>query len=186
MYKLVLKGKEMEPIFLEDEKGKVVLEAYLQNKSVRLVANNQAFNTGDIKTIFLVEKSRAEKYSRNTTKQENEYSDFRKKMLALTLEQRSQIMRIPKMVWSSHTTESMPEDIKEKIKSIQLQYFTENPNCMYCNPIKYEHLIPKPRPSILSKDKMKSVGDLTPVSMLGFISNIIQRDLLDSKEQLIN
>jgi hypothetical protein len=181
MYKIIFKGRDIEPIFLEDDKGKIVWDTWTSDINTRIVSGNHAFYTGDIKFINKVAKSESES-AKDPVKQSQEYSEFRRKMLSLTIKQRAEILRIPKMVWASHTLEPMPEEIKEQIKSIQLEYLTENPNCIYCNPIKYQHLIPKPIPSIVSKDKMKCIKDVTPVSMMGFISNIIQADLIDSKK----
>lgn len=177
MYKLTFKGRDAEPIFLEDEKGKVILDLYLNNKSSRLIANNQAFNTGDIKSIFLVEKSRSETFSQNTINQELEYDVFRKKMLSLSLESRSKILRIPKIVWQANTQDEMTNDIKEEIIKRQFKYFTEHPNCIYSNPACYRDLIPKPISVFLGKDKAKHINQIVGGSMMRFIEDAVRTDL---------
>jgi len=176
MYKLVFKGSGIDPIFLEDEKGKVIMDAYLNNKSMRLIANNQAFNTSDIKTIHLVEKSRSEKYARNTSSEEQEYAEFRKKMLSLPIEKRANILRIPKLVWSSNTDTEMTDEVKKKIIERQLAYFKENPNCIYTNPTVYKDLIPQKR-EVPVRDGVKSINSIIGASMLRFIGNAIATDL---------
>lgn len=176
MYKLTFKGKDSEPLFLDDEKGKAVLDAYLQNKSVRLVANNQAFNTGDIKSIFLVEKNRSEIYAPSTQNKELEYNTFRKKMLTLSLEERSKILRFAKIVWEATTDEPITETAKEKIRARQLEYFEKHPNCIYANPACYRDLIPVRRETLV-RDGVKHINQIVGASMLRFIENAISTDL---------
>ena len=176
MYKITFKGKDIEPVFVEDEKGKQVWDIWLQNKTARIVVNNSAFSTSDIKNISLMEKTRAEIYKPETTQQNADYDSFRKKMLSLSIEQRAQILRIPKLVWESSTNEIMTDEVKEKIKARQLAYFKENPNCIYTNPHAYQDLIPRNNfaPSF---DGVKKISNLVGASMLGLISNAIATDL---------
>jgi hypothetical protein len=176
MYKLIFRGKDIDPLYLEDEKGKVLLDAYLQNKSVRLMAGGQAFSTSDIKSIFQIQKSKAETYQK-PVEQENQYLEFRKKMLSLTLEQRSGILRFPKMIWKSITTDEMPQSIKDEIKKRQKSYFEENQNCIYANPKVYRDLMPLPH-MVKKPDGMKSVQELLPLSMLRFIENAVHTDII--------
>ncbi len=176
MYKLTFKGKDIEPIFLDDEKGKAVMDAYLGNKSVRLVANNQAFNTSDIKTIHLVEKTRSEMYARDTSNPNREYDEFRKKMLSLSFEQRANILRLPKIVWQASTDQEMTDDVKEKIKARQLTYFQEHPKCIYANPHCYQDLVPKRNGEVI-RDGVKNINQIVGASMLRFVENAIATDL---------
>jgi hypothetical protein len=175
MYKITFKGRDIEPIFLEDEKGKVVLNAYLENKTLRLVADNQVFNTGDIKFIRLVDKGRSETNCRDTTKQSTDYDCFRSKMLSLSPEQRANILRFPKLVWKSCCGEEMPEQVKDEIRDRQLKYFIQNPNCIYANPAIYRDLIPKRLPRA-DKKGIQSVGEMVGLSMMRVIENAIITD----------
>jgi hypothetical protein len=180
MYKLIFKGTGIDPMFLDDEKGKVILESYLSNKSIRIMAAGQAFSTSDVKAIFKVERSNSE-MAKPATSQENEYLEFRKKMLNLTIEKRAEILRIPKMIWQSISGEDMTEEVKQEIKKRQLAYFKENPNCIYANPKIYRDIMPLAREDNFKRDQMKKIKGLIAPSLMRFIENAIQTDLQYSK-----
>lgn len=176
MYKIIFKTRDTEPLTVSDEKGKRVWELWLDDKRTRIVINDFAFNTVDIKSIRKGEETKA-KENHVPKKVMDDYDDFRKKMLSLSLEARSAIMRIPNMVWGSHTQKVMPDEVKVKIQEIQLNYFKENPNCIFTNPSQYQDLIEKKVLSFTQKDSFDSISDVIPVSMLNFVGNIIATDL---------
>lgn len=175
MYKLIFKGRDIDPIFIDDEKGKQVWQAWVDNKQARMVLGNTAFYSGDIKQITKVVKTEAET-ARVVDKEEKQYLDFREKMLSLSLEKRANIMRIANMVWKSHTKDEMPENIKAEIKARQLAYFKENPKCIYANPKIYKDLIPKLKMQ-REIDNTKPIGNLVATSMMRLLENIVQTDL---------
>lgn len=180
MYKIIFKGVGIDPIFVEDDsKGKIIMDSWVEDKKTRMVFKNTAFFTGDIKQIIKLEKSAAEMSKGMPDNVENEYLDFRKKMLSLSLESRASIMRIPKLVWSAHSESVMPDEVKEQIKERQLAYFTENPNCIYANPKIYRDLIP-PRAMRSQVEDMKPIQNVFGASALRFIENMIQTDLVYS------
>jgi len=179
MYKIIFKGMGNEPLFIDDTKGKVVMETWVADKKAKMVIGNTAFYTGDIKQITKVEKSEAEAAPQINTQVEKEYTEFRKKMLALPIEQRAGIIRIPKMIWASHTKLEMPEEVKQKIKERQLAYFTENPNCIYANPKVYRDLIAKHLPQA-SVENMSPIQNVIPKAMLRLAEEMIRTDLMYS------
>lgn len=180
MYKIIFKGVGIEPIFVEDDnKGKIIMDSWVEDKKARMVFKNTAFFTGDIKQIIKIEKSEAEVASSLPNAVETEYLDFRKKMLGLSIDARASIMRIPKIIWKAHTDSEMPDEVKQKIKERQLAYFTENPKCIYANPKVYRDLIPN-RAMRSQIEDMKPIQNVFGASALRFIENMIQTDLIYS------
>lgn len=175
MYKITFKGMSSEPLFVEDAKGKVVMDTWIADKKARMVLGNTAFFTGDIKQITKIEKTEAE-LAPSVTSQETEYLEFRKKMLSLPIEKRAGILRIPKMIWASHTKQEMADDVKEQIKARQLTYFTENPKCIYANPKVYKDLITKYQP-IAQLEDYKPIQNIVPKAMLRIIEELVRTDL---------
>ena len=177
MYKVIFKGRDIEPLFLNEDKGKIVLEAYLANKPIRMVANNQAFSVSDIKNVALVEKSQSEQFAQKSTQQDADYDKFRRNMLSLPIEKRAAILRFPKIVWSANTQDEMPADVKEKIKERQLAYFTEHPKCIYANPACYRDLIPKSVEKGSKEGEFVKMSSVVGAGMMRFIENAISTDL---------
>ena len=177
MYKIIFKGMGTEPFFVEDDaKGKIIMDSWVEDKKARMVFKNTAFFTGDIKQIIKIEKSEAEIAATKPNVIENDYLDFRSKMLSLPIEKRAGILRLAKMIWNSHTKSEMPDDLKEQIRSRQLAYFTENPNCIYANPKVYKSLIPKYLP-IKQIDVFKPVQNILPTLTLKMVESLVQTDL---------
>lgn len=178
MYKIKLKGRD-EPIIIKDDTGKMLRERWIENKlPARLVTENMAFLSTDIKSIEKIQRTEAEA-PRDNSQNDAEYLAFRKKMLDLPIEARANIMRIPNLIWAAHTRKVMPEDVKEEIKARQLKYLAENPNCMYANPKVYRDLIPK-AVTHLTIDEMNPIQNVVAAATLRLVQNIIQNDLLDS------
>jgi len=180
MYKIIFKGMISEPLFIDDVKGKVVMETWVADKKAKMVIGNTAFFTGDIKQVTKLEKSEAETAPQVASHVEKEYTEFRKKMLALPIEQRAGIIRIPKMIWASHTKQEMPEEVKKKIKEQQLVYFTENPKCIYANPKVYRDLIAKHLPLAVTEN-MSPIQNVLPKAMLRIAEELIRTDLQYSR-----
>lgn len=176
MYKIIFKGVGIEPMFVDDNKGKIVMESWVGDKKARMVLGNTAFFTGDIKQITKLEKSEAEVAAQTPNLVEQQYLEFRQKMLGLSIEKRATIMRIAKMIWNSHTKAEMPDDLKEQIKARQLTYFTENPNCIYANPKVYKDLIPKFLP-LAHLDDFKPIQNVVPKLTLKMVEQLVQTDL---------
>lgn len=175
MIKITFRGKE-EPIFVDDVKGQRVWDEWLAGNKARIVVDNMAFIVSDIKNIVKVEKTQAE-LAQKPTRQEDEYMAFRRKMLALSLESRAEIIRIAKLIWSSHTKKEMPDDIKNEIKKRQLAYFKQHPNCIYANPTIYRDLIPE-KGFDRGIDELEPIQNIVTTSLLRMIQNNIQTDLI--------
>ena len=176
MYKILFKGKDMEPLLVDDTKGQIVWDSWIANDKARMVLGKIAFFTGDIKQIVKIEKSEAEVASTLPNTVELEYLEFRKKMLGLSIEKRSGILRIAKMIWNSHTKAEMPEELKQQIKEKQLAYFTENPTCIYANPKVYKPLIPKYL-HLAKLDDFNPIQNVIPAMTLKMVEQLIQTDL---------
>lgn len=179
MYKIIFKGMGIEPIFTDDIKGKIVMDSWIEDKKARMVMGSVAFFTGDIKQIIKIEKTEAEAASEKPNLLEKDYQDFRDKMLTLSIEKRANILRLAKMVWKSHTTAEMTDEIKEKIIARQREYFVENPKCIYANPKVYRDLIPK-YAHLRELDSFKPIQNIIPVMTLRMVENLVQTDLLYS------
>jgi len=178
MYKIVFKGRDVEPLLVEDTNGQKIWDIWLTTKNPqKIVVQNQAFVTSDIKSINKIEKTAAELAP---VRGDTEYIDFRKKMLALPLEKRASILRFAKMIWTSHKPSEMPELVKEQIKAAQLEYFKENPNCIYANPKVYRHLI-APHVARRSKNSMQHISNSIPETCLKIIEAAISTDLQYSR-----
>lgn len=179
MYKITIRGQE--PVFVEDKQGKLLWECWTEvdgapKLSTKVVVGNVAFYASDIRSINKVVKSEAELAPNRNNVADAEYLEFRQKMLALTVEQRANIMRIPNMIWKSCTKAEMPEHVKTEIKARQLAYLKENPKCMYANPKVYRELIENPhfRRNI---ENMSPIQNIIPSAFMRLIENLIQTDL---------
>lgn len=178
MYKIIFKGKDLEPLTVDDQNGKRVWDIWLTNKATKLVLQNTAFNTTDIKTISKMAKTKAEKssFDAHQAKVNAEYHNFRTKMLSLPIEQRAKMLRIAKMVHQALTGTELPDDIKPQVEERQLAYFREHPKCVYANPSCYRDLI-------AVDEKRKKDGNFNPASntvgrsALRMIEEIIRTDL---------
>ena len=178
MYKITIKGKDAEPIFLED--GEDILKRWTENKlPARLLIKDMAINSSDIRTIQKIQKTEAENANNFDRNGEIEYVNFRRKMLSLSVDERGNIMRIPNMIWKAHGNGEMPQNVKDEIKLRQITYFTENPNCIFANPKIYRDLIPARRVE-KQKDQLNTVTTYIHISMLHLIENIIKTDLVYS------
>jgi len=176
MYKILFKGTGTEPLFVDDEKGEKIWTAWLDNKTARIVAKNFAFNSADIKNISKVEKTEAEMAPHVASGIEQDYLEFRKKMLSLSIEKRANILRIPKMIWGAVSKDVMPESLKATIIERQTAYFTANPKCIYTNPKVYRDLMPKYLPQ-KNIDAFKPFQNVLAANTLRLIECLVQTDL---------
>lgn len=180
MYKIIRKGNH-EPLFLADDVGQVLFKKWAANEDLppRLTVDNTVFLTADIKAIEKLGKTEAERAPDNK-QSEREYWEFRKKMLALPIETRATFMRIPNIVWVSLTNEPMPNEIKTEIVKRQVEYFKENPKCMYASPKIYLDLMPKPKPQRPS-ETLNPIQNILPTTAVDMVARIIQADVRDSR-----
>jgi hypothetical protein len=182
MYKIIRKGKE-EVLFIDDVNGANLLKKWSNDEHLpaRLVIGKTAFLTSDIKAIEQVELTPAEKAPQHK-KEDKAYTSFREKMLSLSLEERANIMRIPNMIWQSHWgNKKMTDEVKSEIKKRQLEYFKQNPKCVFANPKIYQDLIGQPRIEYGTGD-FTPLNSQLPTAVLNIVQNIIQTDLTLSKK----
>lgn len=176
MYKITFKGMAGEPMFVDDVKGGIIMDSWVNDKKARMVVGKTAFYTGDIKQIVKIEKSEAEVAKTLPNTIDRDYQNFRNKMLALSVEKRAGILRIAKMIWNAHTKAPLTDEIKAQIVERQLTYLTENPKCIYANPKVYRDLIPK-YGNLAQIDSFNPIQNILPKMTLRMVENLIQTDL---------
>lgn len=182
MYKIVFKGRDIEPILLSPEKGKSIFDQWVAGKlPARLVLKGSAVMSSDIKIIQNMDEwDTKKKPTQDHSADEREYLEFRRDMLNLPIEKRAQILRIPKLVWKAQHKTELPQDVAEKIKERQLEYFKENPNCIFANPSAYRDLVGERQ--IPKKDsQLNPLGNFMNVSVLKLVENVIRTDRIYSK-----
>lgn len=121
-------------------------------------------------------RAREAEKAREQEKEKLEYREFRKKMLSLSLEERSRFLRFAKLIWQANCDLEMPEDIKKEIVARQLTYFTQNPACIYANPAIYRDLIPQRRETP-TRSGFTPISGIVGAGMLQIIANAIALDL---------
>lgn len=182
MYQIKFKGRDTEPLYVDDKMGASLLEKWQADKlPQRMVHQGTAFLGGDIKSITKVIRTEAEKAPTHKSA-DQEYLAFRRNMLSLSVEKRAEILRIPKLIYQAHTGREMPEETKQLVKARQLTYFQEHPGCIYANPATYRDLIPQ-RQTPPKKDKMTPAHELVPGSILHFIEEAIRTDLKFARQE---
>lgn len=177
MYKISIRGQE--PIFVEDEMGVRLWNMWMEQGDekmpTKVAVKGVAFYSSDIRGITKIQKTEAE-LSTYTQVDDGEYDTYRNNMLSLPIERRAQIMRIPNLIWKSHTKQEMPDETKQLIKERQLAYFKENPKCIYANPKCYRDLMPRPI-ELHKLENLNPVQNMLPTSTLRLVERMIQTDL---------
>ena len=182
MFKVLIRNRE--PLLIPENAGETLKQCWLGTPGfpplqTRVEIAGVAIYSRDIVSIEKVDHEPAKGSENHNQQSEREYLEYRRKRLQLTLEERAEIMSIPNLVWSAHTQEVMSEEVVAEIKTRQLAYFKDNPNCMYANPKIYRDLIPPFRAEYANGD-MQPQSNVLPTALLRLIENIIGNDLRDS------
>ena len=121
-------------------------------------------------------RAREAEKAKEQEKEKQEYREFRKKVLSLSLEERSKTILFATLIWNANSDKEMPEDIKKEIIARQLTYFTQNPACIYANPAIYRDLIPQRRETP-TRSGFAPISGIVGAGMMQIIANAIALDL---------
>lgn len=110
-----------------------------------LKLQNYEGSLGDVVSIdYRSEKQRSsnmEEYHASITK---EYNTFRERRLAMSPLKRAQNLKFFEFVWVTFTgTPIMPENARRDAMEVQIKFFENNPDRIYCDPDLFRPIIPK-------------------------------------------
>lgn len=151
-YKIVFKGNDIEDIIVDNDRG-MSLAAKWQNNELPSKVNIDGFvvESSAIKAIISGARDPHKSDSKSRMAEmldqtDREHATYKKKLLALSPEERGKRTAMAEYVYFVYTGKEMPEELKPEFIKAQQEYFKENPEYAEANPVCYKHLINEFRP----------------------------------------
>lgn len=143
MYKITFKGRDMEPIFVDDFKGKLLADDFFEGTMPEKVrVKNIIFLRSNIKSIEKFdETSKLEDSEKSLKETHNVYVSDLHAFRKLTVEQKAKNLAFFRLLyWGFTQKDSEGLGLEEKAIEIQKNFFEQNPLRMYCDPILFKSL----------------------------------------------